>query len=72
MLDQALHATLLLAAGTGVGLLGRWGRANAVSLAPAHLEVYDRERRIRALERGASACYGAALVLVAAAVLALL
>lgn len=71
-MDQVLHAALLLAAGMGVGLLGRWGRIHAVTLAPAHLDVYDRERRIRSMERGALACYAAAVVLVAAALLALI
>ena len=70
--EQVLHAALLLAAGGGVGLLGRWGRAHAVTLAPDHLDVYDRERRIRSMERGALACYGAALVLVIAALLAVI
>ena len=71
-MEQVLHAALLLALGVGVGLLGRWGRAHAVVLAPAHLEVYDRERRIRSMERGALACYAGALVLFAAALLALI
>ncbi len=71
-LDQVLHAAVLLAAGAGIGLLGRWGRANAVALVPTHLELHDRERRIRTLERGAAACYLAALVLVLAGVLATL
>lgn len=69
---QLAHAVLLVGAGLAVGLLGRWGRANAVALAPAHLGTDDRERRVRQLHRGAAACYAAALVLVVAGVLAVL
>jgi hypothetical protein len=69
--EQIVHAVILIAIAAAVACLGRWGRANAMVLVPDHLEVFDRERRIRSLERGAVACYAAAAVLLGAAVLAL-
>lgn len=71
MEDQILHALLLVLAAGVVASLGRWGHANALVLVPQHLEVFDRERRIRSLQRGAVACYAGAAVLIGAAVLAL-
>lgn len=66
-----MHAAVLAVLGAGVALLGHWGRSRVLVLVPDHLEVYDREKRIRSLQRGALACYAAAAVLVGAAVLAL-
>lgn len=69
--EQVAHALVLGAFGLVVTLVGRWGREHAVALVPGHLEVFDREKRIRTLERGGFACYVGGLVLLGAAVLAL-
>lgn len=69
--EELTHALVLGLLALGAGALGHWGRSHALDLAPAHLEVFDRERRIRSLQRGALACYVAAGVLLAAAVLSL-
>ncbi|MFC7506090.1 hypothetical protein ACOACQ_12830 [Nocardioides sp. CPCC 206347] len=68
--EQLLHAAVLALVGAGVWALGYWGRANALVLVPEHYGVYERERKIRSLRRGAFACYLAGLVLLGAAVLA--
>lgn len=67
---EIVQAVVLAGVGAAVALLGRWGTTNAVTLVPDHFEVYDRERRIRALRRGGFACFAAGIVMVAAAVLA--
>ena len=72
MVEQLVHASVLVVVAILVGAVGYWGRSQAVTLVPAHLEVYDRERRVRTLRRGAASCYLAAAVLVGAAVLAVL
>ncbi|TWH00865.1 hypothetical protein L615_000200000750 [Nocardioides sp. J9] len=72
MVEQLVHASVLVVVAILVGAVGYWGRSQAVTLVPAHLEVFDRERRVRTLRRGATACYLAAAVLVGAAVLAVL
>ncbi|KRB76089.1 hypothetical protein ASE01_13745 [Nocardioides sp. Root190] len=71
MVEQWVHAGVLVLMGLGVGLLGHWGRTHALVLVPDHFEVFDRERRIRSLHRGSCACYIAGLVLAGAGVLAL-
>lgn len=69
-MEQILHAAVLAALGAAVALLGHWGRSRAVTLVPDHLEVFDREKRIRSLQRGGLACFAASAVMVGAAVLA--
>ncbi|WP_182378187.1 hypothetical protein [Nocardioides sp. WS12] len=71
MTEQVLHAVVLMLVGGGVWALGYWGRSNALVLVPDHYDVYERERKIRSLRRGAFACYLAGVVLLGAAVLAL-
>lgn len=71
-MEQILHAIVLVALGAVVALVGYWGRSRALVLVPGHLEVYDREKRIRSLQRGGLACFVAAGVLVGAAMLAVL
>lgn len=71
MAEQVLHAVALTLVGCGVWALGYWGRSNALALVPDHYDVYERERKIRSLRRGAFACYLAGVVLLGAAVLAL-
>lgn len=72
MVEQLVHAGVLILLGLGVGLLGRWGRTHALVLVPEHYEVFDRERRIRSLHRGGLACYAGGVVLVGVGALALL
>lgn len=68
--EQVMHAVALAAVGSAVWALGYWGRSNVLALVPEHYDVYERERKIRSLQRGAFACYLAGLVLLGAAVLA--
>ncbi len=50
-------------------LLGRWGYRNAENLAPPLLAEESREHRTRVVRRGAIACYAAAVVFVAIAII---
>lgn len=71
-MDQILHAAVLATLGVGVALLGHWGRSRALTLVPEHFEVFEREKKIRSLQRGGLACFAAAVVMVGAAVLAVI
>ena len=70
--EQGAHAVVVVLLGVGLAAIGHWGRGNAPVLVPAHLGVEERERRTRALRRGAGACYAGALVLVAVGLIAVL
>jgi hypothetical protein len=61
---------VLLVVAAVLALLGRWGRANALSLVPHGLPEDDRVRRASAVRRGGMVCYLASGVMAVAGVLA--
>jgi hypothetical protein len=69
-IESATQVVALLLLAVVLAVLARWGRGHAHLLVPGHLDVSDRDRRASTLRRGALACYGATLVLVCTAVLA--
>lgn len=69
--DIAMSAGMVVVAVLLV-LLGGWGRRNAARLVPEAISPEDRVRQERVLRRGSVACFGAAALLVFAAVGSLL
>ncbi len=66
--EGLLNGGTLLAMAVALAALGLWARGHAPDLVPAHMSEEQRDKRIRALNRGGVTCLAVAVVFVAVAI----